>query len=51
MSITFALRNRQQLNQVLSDLQDPASPQFHHWLTPDEFNRDFRFDSPLPTPV
>jgi pseudomonalisin len=41
MSITFALRNRQQLNQVLSDLQDPASPQFHHWLTPAEFNRRF----------
>ena len=25
------------LNQLLQDQQDPASPNFHHWLTPEEY--------------
>ncbi len=41
MSITFALRNRAALGRLLSELQDPTSPQFHNWLSPAEFNRRF----------
>ena len=41
MSITFALRNRAALDELLSELQDPTSPQFHNWLSPSEFNRRF----------
>jgi subtilase family serine protease len=41
MPITFALRNRAELERLLSDLQNPTSPQFHHWLSPAEFNRRF----------
>ena len=37
MSVTLALRNRDQLEQLLADQQNPASPQYHHFLTPDEF--------------
>ena len=29
------------LRQLLKDQQDPASPQFHRWLTPDDFGRRF----------
>lgn len=29
------------LDQLLLDLHDPSSPQFHHWLTPDDFGKQF----------
>lgn len=29
------------LEQYLQDLHDPASPQFHHWLTPVEFGQQY----------
>jgi len=29
------------LDQFLIDVQDKSSPQYHHWLTPDEFGRQF----------
>src|SRR5260370_15807237 len=38
---SFALRNRPALNKLLSELQNPASPNYHKWLTPAEF--DVRF--------
>ena len=41
MSVTFALRNRAALDRLLSELQDPTSPQYHNWLSPAEFNRRF----------
>jgi len=41
MSITFALRNRAELETLLSEQQNPRSPEFHHWLTPKEFNQRF----------
>src|SRR5713226_9241674 len=39
--VSFALRNRPALNKLLSELQNPASPNYHKWLTPAEF--DVRF--------
>src|ERR1700678_2372925 len=41
IQITFALRNRPQLEQLLSALQDPASPHYHQWLTSQEFEARF----------
>ena len=41
MSVTLALRNRDQLQELLADQQDPASPEYHHFLTPDEFAARF----------
>src|SRR6266446_7918056 len=32
--VSFALRNRPALNKLLSELQNPASPYYHKWLTP-----------------
>ena len=29
------------LNQLLADQKNPASPEFHHWLTPTEFGQRF----------
>jgi subtilase family serine protease len=41
LAVTFALRNRAELDRLLADLQDAASPEYHHWLTPSEFNKRF----------
>jgi subtilase family serine protease len=41
LHVSFRLRNRAALTKLLTDLQDPASPQYHHWLTQDEFNSRF----------
>jgi hypothetical protein len=37
LSVTFQARNGSALEETLSDLYDPTSPNFHHWLTPEEF--------------
>jgi kumamolisin len=39
--ISFQFRNREALNKLLNDLQDPNSPRYHHWLTPPQFNSQF----------
>ena len=39
--LSFQLRNRAALDKVLNDLQNPASPQYHRWLTPAQFNAKF----------
>jgi subtilase family serine protease len=41
MRLTMAIRNRDELTQLLADQQDPTSPQYHRWLTPDAFTRRF----------
>lgn len=41
MHLTMALRNRAELTRLLADQQDPASPDYHRWLTPDEFTARF----------
>lgn len=41
MYLTMALRNRAELTRLLAGQQDPASPDYHRWLTPDEFTNRF----------
>src|SRR5580692_3047409 len=41
MRLTMAIRNRDELTKLLADQQDPSSPQFHRWLTPDAFTSRF----------
>src|SRR5208282_5976912 len=41
MRVTLAPRNRSQLQKLLAAQQDPASPEFRHWLTPGEFAQRF----------
>jgi uncharacterized repeat protein (TIGR03803 family) len=36
-----APEQEQDLEQFINDLHDPASPQFHHWITAEEFGRRF----------
>lgn len=41
MEIYLKPRNQAQLQQLLQDQQDPKSPDYHKWLTPDEYNEQF----------
>ncbi len=41
LDIRFALRNRVQLDQLIADQTNPASPRYHQWITADEFTRRF----------
>ena len=41
ITITLALRNRDQLEELIAQQQDPSSPEYHRWLTPAQFNDRF----------
>ncbi len=43
VTLNFKLSAAQQadLNQLLSDQQNPSSPSYHHWLTPEEYGARF----------
>ena len=41
MSITLPLRNNEALGKLLKEIQDPASPNFHRYLTAEQFNDSF----------
>src|SRR5579862_1071645 len=41
MQIHFATRNQAELNQLLADQENPASPNFHKWLVRGEYDRRF----------
>jgi subtilase family serine protease len=41
IKIMFAVRNREGLEKLLSELQNPSSPNYHHWLTSREFESRF----------
>ena len=41
MSVTLRLRDADQLAALIAAQQDPESPQYHRWLTPDEFAARF----------
>jgi subtilase family serine protease len=43
--VSLPLRNVDQLNNLLTALHDPASPQYHHWLTPAQFSASFGPDA------
>ncbi len=41
LSINLPLRNRDALTNLIEQLYDPASPLYHHYLTPEEFDGRF----------
>ncbi len=41
MEITFAVRNKAELDQLLAGQQNPSSPNFHKWLPTGEYNQRF----------
>jgi uncharacterized repeat protein (TIGR01451 family) len=41
LAIGLPLRNREALTNLLHSLYDPASPNYHHYLTADEFSAQF----------
>lgn len=41
ITIGLPLQNQEALNKLLSDLYDVTSPNFHQWLTPEEFTSQF----------
>lgn len=41
LEIRFVPRNQAALKGLLADLQNPASPRYHKWLTPQEFQQQF----------
>jgi hypothetical protein len=41
LAIGLPLRNQGGLNTLLQQLNDPASPNYHHWLTPEQFTEGF----------
>ena len=41
MEIYLKPRNQAQLQQLLQDQQNPKSPNYHKWLTPDEYAQQF----------
>lgn len=41
MDATLSLRNTSALEQLLRDQQNPSSPRYHHWLTPEQFTAQF----------
>ena len=45
--LTFNMTDAQQaaLTQLLIDLQDPSSPRYHQWLTPEQFGDQFGLSS------
>ena len=41
LAIGLPLRNQQALDSLLQEIYDPASPNFHHYLTPEQFAERF----------
>jgi len=41
LTIALPLRNAAQLDQLLQEIYDPSSPNYHHYLTPEEFAQRF----------
>jgi hypothetical protein len=45
LAISLQVADRAGLSQLLADLQDPASPRYHQWITPQQFGT--RFGQPV----
>lgn len=41
LAISLPLRNQAGLNKLLKEIYDPSSPDFHHYLTPQQFTEKF----------
>jgi subtilase family serine protease len=48
LMLTFNMTDAQQaaLTQLLIDLQNPSSPRYHQWLTPEQFGEQFGLSAP-----
>lgn len=46
LQVWFKPRNQEQLNALLAGQQDPSSPQYHSWLTPQEYASRFGVTQP-----
>ena len=48
LMLTFNMTDAQQaaLTQLLIDLQNPSSPRYHQWLTPEQFGAQFGLSAP-----
>jgi hypothetical protein len=41
LEVEFATRNKEQLDQLMLEINDPHSPRYQHWLTPEEMHSQF----------
>jgi hypothetical protein len=41
LEVDFAMHNKDQFDQLMRQIADPHSPQYHHWLTPEEMHARF----------
>jgi pseudomonalisin len=41
MMVVFKAHNPRELNSLISEQQNPSSPNYHRWLTPEEFSQSF----------
>ena len=41
LEVEFATRNKPEFDQLMRQIADPHSTQYHHWLTPDEMHNRF----------
>jgi hypothetical protein len=41
LEIEFAMRNKQQFDQLIHEISDPSSPRYRHWLTPEQMHAQF----------
>src|SRR5450432_3549040 len=41
LAIGLPLRNQEALNSLLQQISDPASPNYRHYLTPEQFTEQF----------
>src|SRR6185312_2072665 len=41
LAIGLPLRNREALTNLLAEIYDPSSPNYHHFLTPEQFTEQF----------
>ncbi len=48
LQLQLPAEKQQELDQFISDLHNPASPNFHKWLTPEQFKQEF---SPAPEDI
>jgi subtilase family serine protease len=41
LEVEFAMRNKRQFDELMSEIADPHSPRYHRWLTPEEMHARF----------
>ena len=41
LEVEFAMRNQQQFDELMGQISDPQSPEYHHWLNPAQMHTRF----------